>query len=72
MGACFYIRGTCLGLTAAVLFVMSTLFFSSGNTIAWWTGLCIIAAAGATLILGMASLILRRLHDIGLSGYHAI
>lgn len=68
----FYIRGTYLGLIALVLFVMSTVFFSSDNAIAWWAGLCVVAAAGATLILGTASLIVRRLHDIGLSGYHAI
>lgn len=68
----FYIRSLYIGLIGGVLFVMSTPLFSSENAVAWWAGLGVAAAAGASLILGAASLIVRRLHDIGLSGYHAI
>lgn len=68
----FYIRCTYLSMIVLILFVASIPLFSSGYMILWWAGLCVVAAAGATLILGTASLIVRRLHDIGLSGYHAI
>jgi uncharacterized membrane protein YhaH (DUF805 family) len=38
----------------------------------WWAGLAIIIAAIAAMAVGAASPIVRRLHDLGLSGYHAI
>jgi uncharacterized membrane protein YhaH (DUF805 family) len=38
----------------------------------WWVGIPIVIASLALLAVGSVSLTVRRLHDLGLSGYHAI
>jgi uncharacterized membrane protein YhaH (DUF805 family) len=38
----------------------------------WWLGILIVAAALVLIAVGSLSLMIRRLHDLGLSGYHAI
>lgn len=68
----FYIRCVYLSLIATLMLIATVPLFSNGSAVLWWLAACVIAAALTTLFLGMASLLVRRLHDIGLSGYHAL
>jgi uncharacterized membrane protein YhaH (DUF805 family) len=67
----FFGRGVFLGVVAAALGMASTPFFSREG-LWWWLGILIVAAALILLFVGGVSLTIRRLHDLGLSGYHAI
>jgi uncharacterized membrane protein YhaH (DUF805 family) len=67
----FFIRGIYLGIAAAVFFLVSIPLFINGGSW-WWLGIFAVAAWLALLGVGTVSLIVRRLHDLGLSGYHAI
>jgi uncharacterized membrane protein YhaH (DUF805 family) len=67
----FFARGIFLGVVAAAIFIASIPFFSQGG-IWWWIGILVAAVALAVLGVGATSLMVRRLHDVGLSGYHAI
>lgn len=68
----FFIRGIYLAIAAIVIFFASIPLFSSGSRLAWWLGVILVVAAIAVLGVGTVSLIVRRLHDLGLSGVHAI
>ncbi len=68
----FFIRGVYLGIAAILIFFASIPLFSSGSRAGWWLGAVLVIAAVAALGLGTASLMVRRLHDLGLSGLHAI
>ena len=70
--ALFYIRCLYLTLITTVMAVVTVPLFSNGGRILWLAGACVVAAALATLLLGIGSLLVRRLHDIGLSGWHAL
>lgn len=59
-----------LGITTGVLFVVGFTLFLHGAL--WWLGLLITIIAVATLLVCYASLVVRRLHDMNFSGYHAI
>jgi uncharacterized membrane protein YhaH (DUF805 family) len=66
----FLLRSMALGITAAVLLIVGfTLFVHSAL---WWLGIIIAVIALAALVVGNASLIVRRLHDVNFSGWHAI
>lgn len=66
----YLLRGMGLGIaTGALLVAGATLFFYGGL---WWLGIPIFVAALAALVVGYASLVARRLHDMDFSGYHAI
>jgi uncharacterized membrane protein YhaH (DUF805 family) len=67
----FFGRGVFLGVVAAALGMASIPFFSREG-LWWWLGIAIVAAALVLLFVGGVSLTIRRLHDLGLSGYHAI
>jgi uncharacterized membrane protein YhaH (DUF805 family) len=67
----FFGRGVFLGVVAAALAMASIPFFSREG-LSWGLGLLIVVAALVLLAVGSLSLIVRRLHDLGLSGYHAI
>ena len=67
----FFGRGVFLGVVAAALAMASIPFFSRDD-LWWWFGIPIVAAALVLDAVGSVSLIVRRLHDLGLSGYHAI
>ncbi len=59
-----------LGIASGVLFVVGASLFLQGAL--WWLGILIAIAALAVLAAGYASLVVRRLHDMNFSGYHAI
>ena len=67
----FFARSIYLGVVAAALSMVSIPLFSQGGAW-WWIGILDVIAALALLGVGAASLIVRRLHDLGFSGYHAI
>jgi uncharacterized membrane protein YhaH (DUF805 family) len=58
-----------LGITTGVLLTVDFTLFLHGAL--WWLGLLIAIIALAALVVGYASLVVRRLHDANLSGYHA-
>jgi uncharacterized membrane protein YhaH (DUF805 family) len=66
----FLLRGMGLGITAGLLLVFGFTLFLHGAL--WWLGILISIAALAALVMGYASLVARRLHDVNFSGYHAI
>jgi uncharacterized membrane protein YhaH (DUF805 family) len=67
----FFIRNLYLGLAASVLFIISIPLFANGG-LWWWLGIFYVIASLACLGVGIVALLVRRLHDLGLSGYHAI
>lgn len=67
----YFIRGIQLAIFAIIPFIASIMLFKSGNVL-WWVGVAVIVATIGVFAIGQASLIVRRLHDLGLSGYHAI
>jgi uncharacterized membrane protein YhaH (DUF805 family) len=67
----FFGRGFFLGIISSALGMASIPFFSREG-LWWWLGILIVAAALVLLFVGGLSLTIRRLHDLGLSGYHAI
>ena len=68
----YFIRGIQVGIAAIVVFFASIPLFAQGSRALWWAGLALVVAAIACIGVGTLSLIVRRLHDLGLSGYHAI
>jgi uncharacterized membrane protein YhaH (DUF805 family) len=67
----FFGRGVFIGVLAGAVSFASIPFFSSGG-MWWWVGILIVVASLVLLGTGLASLYVRRLHDLNLSGYHAI
>jgi uncharacterized membrane protein YhaH (DUF805 family) len=67
----FFARNVCLGVAVAALGMVSIPLFSQGGAW-WWFGIFDVIAALALLAVGAVSLMVRRLHDLGLSGYHAV
>jgi uncharacterized membrane protein YhaH (DUF805 family) len=68
----YFVRSVYLGIAASVIFVAGIALFSSGSDLLWWMGLLCVIACFALIIVGSLSLVARRLHDLGWSGYHAI
>ena len=67
----FFRRSIVLGVMAAAIFMTAIPFFARGGAL-WWVGILIVTAALALRVAGTLSLVVRRLHDLGFSGYHAI
>jgi uncharacterized membrane protein YhaH (DUF805 family) len=67
----YFARGFSLSIIAAALGMTSIPLFAQGGPW-WWIGILDVAAVLALLVVGVVSLMVRRLHDLGLSGYHAI
>jgi uncharacterized membrane protein YhaH (DUF805 family) len=65
----FLLRGMALGITAGILLIIGFTLFLHGAL--WWLGLLIGIIALAVLVVGYASLVVRRLHDVNFSGFHA-
>jgi uncharacterized membrane protein YhaH (DUF805 family) len=66
-----FIRGLYLAIAAVAIFFISVPLFAAGG-LWWWLGILDVAVSLAILAGGSVSLFVRRLHDLGLSGYHAI
>jgi uncharacterized membrane protein YhaH (DUF805 family) len=66
----FLLRGMALGITPGLLMVFGLALVLHGAL--WWLGFLIGLIALAGLIMSGASLVVRRLHDLNLSGRHAI
>ncbi len=54
------------------MFLFSIPLFSSDTETGYWSGLIVVGAWIALICVGSISLFARRLHDLGLSGYHVI
>jgi uncharacterized membrane protein YhaH (DUF805 family) len=67
----FFSRGVFLGVIAAALAMASIPLFAREG-LGWWFGISVVIASLVLLFVGGFSLTTRRLHDMGLSGYHAI
>jgi uncharacterized membrane protein YhaH (DUF805 family) len=67
----FFLRQVYLTIAAAVLFALSISLLINGG-LWWWLGILAFAGWAVLLCAGNASLIVRRLHDLGWSGYHII
>jgi uncharacterized membrane protein YhaH (DUF805 family) len=67
----FFGRGFYLGVVTIALAMVSIPFFSRQG-LGWWFGIPIVIASLVLLAVGSFSMTIRRLHDMGLSGYHAI
>jgi uncharacterized membrane protein YhaH (DUF805 family) len=68
----FFARNIYVGLAAAVIAIASVPLFSTDTSVGYWGGVLVVVTSLSLLIVGSVSLIVRRLHDLGLSGYHAI
>jgi|SRR5581483_8246184 len=68
----FFLRGIQVGIAASVIFIASLPLFMNGGRLLWWAGIVVVGAALAVLGVSAFSLTARRLHDLGLSGYHAL
>ena len=61
-----------IAIALALISLPAIPLFSSGNRLLWWCGLLLVILCGVILMAGVISLVVRRLHDLGLAGYHAI
>jgi uncharacterized membrane protein YhaH (DUF805 family) len=68
----FFIRGVYLGIIGTMFLVASIPLFANGARALWWAGLAVVIGGIAFTLTSEVSLIVRRLHDLGLAGYHAI
>ena len=68
----FFVRTLYLTIAAWIVTFAAIPLFSTDTRLGWWAGLAVVIAGLAMLIVGLVSIIVRRLHDLGLSGYHAI
>jgi uncharacterized membrane protein YhaH (DUF805 family) len=68
----FFARNFALGVGPGVLFIASLPLFATDTQLGFWAGVLVVIAGFAVFAVGVASLTVRRLHDLGLSGYHAI
>jgi uncharacterized membrane protein YhaH (DUF805 family) len=67
----YFARSVFLGVVMVALGMTSIPLFAQGGPW-WWIGIFDLIAVLALLVVGAVSLMVRRLHDLGLSGYHAI
>ncbi|MCC7347481.1 MAG: DUF805 domain-containing protein [Variibacter sp.] len=67
----FFVRSMYLGIVFGVLLVPSVMLISAGGLL-WYAGVALIGFMIVLVLVSQVSLIVRRLHDMGLSGYHAI
>jgi uncharacterized membrane protein YhaH (DUF805 family) len=67
----YFARNVSLGVAAVALGMTSIPLFVQGGPW-WWIGIVVLVAVLALIVVGGVSLTVRRLHDLGLSGYHAI
>src|ERR1019366_1391613 len=68
----FFKRSIYLGVVTLILAISCIPLFSSGRDLFHWLGLAVLVCVGTAWLCALVSLTVRRLHDMGLSGYHAI
>jgi len=68
----FFIRCIYVNIAAMIPLVVGLALFTNGGRLWWWAGFAAVLISFAMLGVGLASAFVRRLHDLGLSGYHAI
>jgi uncharacterized membrane protein YhaH (DUF805 family) len=68
----FFARSIYAGIAFQAPLVVSLVLFSSNDTRLWWLGLFVFATGALGLAASYGSLIARRLHDLGFSGYHTV
>jgi uncharacterized membrane protein YhaH (DUF805 family) len=68
----FFKKSTYLGIITFIFAISCIPLFSSGRELLWWFALAVLVCIGAASFCAVASLTVRRLHDLKLSGYHAI
>jgi len=68
----FFVRSFALGIATAALFIVVGVPLFANGGVWWWLGILTVIASLCLLGVGAVSLMVRRLHDLGLSGYHAI
>ena len=65
-------RSTYLGIGTGTFSIASVPLFLTESPLGYQAGVMVVIVALALLALGIAALTVRRLHDLGWSGYHAI
>jgi uncharacterized membrane protein YhaH (DUF805 family) len=68
----FFKRYIYLNIAFTILFVISIPLFSNGSAVLWWIGILELVLTTGIFSIGTASVIVRRLHDLNLSGLHAL
>jgi uncharacterized membrane protein YhaH (DUF805 family) len=68
----YFTRSIELYIIITLLTTASIPLFTNGSDLLWWIGLILVVIALVILAASSISLVVRRLHDIGMEGYHAI
>ena len=68
----YFTRSIELSIIITLITTASIPLFMNGGDLLWWTGLVLVVIALIILAASTISLVVRRLHDIGMQGYHAI
>jgi uncharacterized membrane protein YhaH (DUF805 family) len=68
----FFLRGIQVGILSLILFFATLPLFMNGSPLLWWAGLAGVILSVVVLAVATLSLTVRRLHDLSLSGYHAV
>src|SRR3984957_6869442 len=68
----FFLRGIQVGILSLILFFATLPLFMNGSPLQWRAGVAGVILSVVVLAVATLSLTVRRLHDLSLSGYHAI
>ena len=68
----YFTRSVELYIIITLLTTASIPLLMDGGDLLWWAGLILVVISLAILAVSSISLVVRRLHDIGIQGYHAI
>jgi len=68
----FFVRNVYLDIALMIFMVASIPLFSNGSRALWWAGVGELIISVVVVGAATVSLMVRRLHDLGLAGYHVI
>jgi len=68
----YFTRSVELYIIITLITTASIPLLMSGGDLLWWTGLVLVVIALVILAASSISLVVRRLHDLGMEGYHAV
>lgn len=68
----YFTRSIELYIIITLITTASIPLFMNGDDLLWWIGLVLIVIALVIVAASSISLVVRRLHDLGMEGYHAI